>query len=410
MSDESREEVEPGAPRRLVKAVAVDEVSGTSTGSDPGDDGVAVEELPVASIDPVALAPDEVSIVSWRWDINPADSRSRNIATALRYARDHRIRFLLLDKVSLDQTLPKPDLISSVDRFARQFSKLPVIAAYDDDETRRGGKLDHVIARPWIYQEMRHYCTNPTSVTLVRARTQRSPLEFNFEDYVWCTRKQGVAANVLDVIHDPSLMYDVSDYRFIIPRLHDFLSTLSRTLCRNDFLLTCYFLLVRGYPTTNVKSSAQTFHYGIQISNSVGFDKLALERFGLLNLAAERSHESKRMIALDGKPLAIWRSRETNFGTRNWLELTPEFDATLLDGLGIGDHASQYQRYVSTFRESISVDDNSSWPLVREMVYHGASQGWQEIPLSNDSRSAHYLAAQERLDALRAQRTRGGDA
>lgn len=112
----------------------------------------------------VSTAKRNLAVVSWRWDVaplfawEPRPAFSRNLLSALRYARRAGITHLLVDVVSIDQTLAGPALVRQVVAFTALYRSVLVIAAYD---TLGENVATATMRRPWVSYEIQAYRHNP---------------------------------------------------------------------------------------------------------------------------------------------------------------------------------------------------------------------------------------------------------
>lgn len=79
--------------------------------------GILVRDLPTRSVQLPVDDISKIAVLSWRWDFDHKE-RSRNLASAVKYARSVDIRYLFADIISLDQSLDPPDLIRQVLAFS----------------------------------------------------------------------------------------------------------------------------------------------------------------------------------------------------------------------------------------------------------------------------------------------------
>lgn len=120
---------------------------------------------------------NKVAVVSWRWDLTamypwePRPRYSRNILSALIYAKEAGIRHLFIDVVSIDQRLTGDDLLRQVLGFTSLYRTIPVIAAYD---TISEDLFSVTTRRPWISFEIQAYQHNPTKIVCVKWRTSET--------------------------------------------------------------------------------------------------------------------------------------------------------------------------------------------------------------------------------------------
>ncbi|CAN9189147.1 unnamed protein product [Alternaria alternata] len=124
-----------------------------------GKDGVQ-PHLPTQMVKIPFDNPDQVAVVSWRWDGDLQTKGSRNIVSVVRVAKQRDIRYLFIDIISIDQKLSPSDLIAQVAAFSALYTKTTVLAAYDLEEQKVSGMM-YTVFRPWILNEMRLFRQNP---------------------------------------------------------------------------------------------------------------------------------------------------------------------------------------------------------------------------------------------------------
>ncbi|CAN9198238.1 unnamed protein product [Alternaria alternata] len=100
-----------------------------------GKDGVQ-PHLPTQMVKIPFDNPDQVAVVSWRWDGDLQTKGSRNIVSVVRVAKQRDIRYLFIDIISIDQKLSPSDLIAQVAAFSALYTKTTVLAAYDLEEQK----------------------------------------------------------------------------------------------------------------------------------------------------------------------------------------------------------------------------------------------------------------------------------
>jgi hypothetical protein len=123
----------------------------------------------------------DIAVLSWRWDVDPHTNSSRNAYVACQEAKRQGVRYLLLDKVTVNQDQADEDMLIERLAFAQLYREIPVIAAYDDANPRfaeltaevhgalvsLGSPFSRIMRRPWIFHEVDLYRSNPTKVTYV---------------------------------------------------------------------------------------------------------------------------------------------------------------------------------------------------------------------------------------------------
>ena len=68
------------------------------------DNGKSVRfgPLPTALLAIDSQKTEEVAVLPWRWDVDPHSSSSRNVYVACQEARNQGLRYLLLDKITVN--------------------------------------------------------------------------------------------------------------------------------------------------------------------------------------------------------------------------------------------------------------------------------------------------------------------
>ena len=74
--------------------------------------GVHPDELPRCSVKEPESLVEQAAVLSWRWDRSIETARSVNLALAVKHAQESGVRFLFVDAITVDQTLPKDQLLS----------------------------------------------------------------------------------------------------------------------------------------------------------------------------------------------------------------------------------------------------------------------------------------------------------
>ncbi|CAN9150409.1 unnamed protein product [Alternaria alternata] len=146
-----------------------------------GKDGVQ-PHLPTQMVKIPFDNPDQVAVVSWRWDGDLQTKGSRNIASVIRVAKQRGIRYLFIDIISINQKLPPSDLIVQVAAFSTLYTKTTVLAAYDLKE-KRVSDMIFTVFRPWILNEMRLFRQNPGRIVYA-GHSHQGLADLDYEDFV----------------------------------------------------------------------------------------------------------------------------------------------------------------------------------------------------------------------------------
>jgi hypothetical protein len=137
-----------------------------------GKDGIR-PHLPTQMVKMPFNDPDQVAVVSWRWDGDLQTRGSRNIASVLHCAKQRGIRYLFIDVIAIDQDLPASDLIKHVAAFSILYTKTTVLAAYDTNEIGLHAMRYNVL-RPWVLNEVQLFRQNPGRIVYVGHGNQGS--------------------------------------------------------------------------------------------------------------------------------------------------------------------------------------------------------------------------------------------
>jgi hypothetical protein len=112
-----------------------------------------------------------------------------NLAVALVHARSKCIRYLLVDIMSLDQSLSVDVVFPQVVAFEALYTKIPVIAAYDDPRPN----LEYITLQPWISSEIELMRKNPDGIAYIGHKMhQRTYVHMSFlqENFGWFPRSR----------------------------------------------------------------------------------------------------------------------------------------------------------------------------------------------------------------------------
>lgn len=311
---------------------------------------------------------DPVAVVSWRWDRDAATGRSRNVALALKHAAEAGIDYLVLDLVSIDQTLPTHDLLQSVVGLANLYASIPVIAAYDL-ERASVKRRDRTLERPWILSEMRALSRNPTTVTHVGFR--QAPRELSFANEVSVARSSGYAACVFEVLSGRVEMFEVADFRHILAEFTDAVAACYSALPRPDYLLAVFLLTACYERHQNVERRGRKVDYGFRLDvHDPGFERLGLTRFSVGPYDGRTgSYEWAHTLRLDGRPVAISRGKMTSSYDRNWIEIPQGAEDRIFDVVGLDARARRAYKTRSGLRTAfLQISEDDPTPRVRERI------------------------------------------
>jgi hypothetical protein len=346
--------------------------------------GISTQELPTETLEAPASRGGTAAILSWRWDRDPITGRSRNLALALKHGREMGLQHLLVDIVSIDQTLPKPLLLRSVVDLANLFASIPVIAAYDEEEAIMDA-WSRTLQRPWILSEIRAYCQNPTRVTYVgyrhcsdRRRTK------SFANEVSMIRSAGYAACILEILCGRVQMTDVADFAQILAEFAEPVEACHATFSRADYLLAVFLLTARYERGQAVSRVGRDVDYGFRMD--VGdpmFDRVGLTRFAVGPFLEETApYESARALTLDGQQVAVWRSKMTSSYDRNWIEVLPDAEDHIFRAVNLPPEACRSYKERSGLRTAfLRIDKAAPTPAIGERAACLARGRWlQKVP------------------------------
>lgn len=350
-------------------------------------EGIAVENLPTCQIEDPPSHVGNAAVLSWRWDREPGTGRSRNLALALKHAQETGIRYLFIDLVSIDQTLPKALLLHSVVNLANLFASIPVIAAYDE-ELATMDEWSRTLQRPWILSEIRAFSQNPTRVTYVGYRHSSSlKRSLSFANEVSVIRSSGYAGCVLEILRGRGKMTDVADFTQILAEFTELISACYSTFERADYLLAVFLLTAKYERHQTVSRSQGDVDYGFRtdVADPM-FDAVGLKRFALGPYLDETApFESARALLLNGEEVAIWRSKMTSSWDRHWIEVLPEAEEHVFGAVKLSQEARDAYKTRSGLRTAfLRIDKSAPTPSISEHAASLTQMGWlDEIPAPN---------------------------
>ncbi|KAH8629466.1 hypothetical protein IG631_16723 [Alternaria alternata] len=329
-----------------------------------GKDGVQ-PHLPTRMVKIPFDNPDQVAVVSWRWDGDLQTKGSRNIASVIRVAKQRGIRYLFIDIISINQKLPPSDLIAQVAAFSTLYTKIKILAAYDLEE-KEASDMMFTVFRPWISNEMRLLRQNPDRIVYAGHSRQGSRLMdsslvdssglYDKDSYptdscphfvallnfVWTT---SFAASIGGVLSGEIGMSDISDFKYIIPAYSHIISVAYEQMVRNDYLLTIAIFCSNFRETgTSFLSKASerlipTLKYSRYSFRIVPDDSGVPDDLGTIWVYE---------IALDGTPVADWTDRrnEGNDYRVCKFHASQGSERVIFEALGLAD--SDYEKFVAT--------------------------------------------------------------
>jgi hypothetical protein len=319
--------------------------------------------------------PDQVAVVSWRWDGDLQTKGSRNVASVINVAKQRGIQYLFIDIVSIDQTLPIDDLIEQVVAFSTLYTKMTVLAAYDmaGDDWRH---MDSTILRPWILNEIRLFRQNPGRIIYVGHARQgcsqinkqygvtqaptswenpsssRSYFDFLLE-FTW---RKTFVGSIIGVLLGDVGMTSVSDFKYMIYAYSHILSVAYKRMKRNDYLLTTAILCC-AYGGGDLEEN------GLRVERNI--EKLRYCRYSFTTVSSNSNETwAYYRISLDGTTVAYWRahrSYEQLFSRK--LDRLPSCDRVIFAALGLT--ASEYSDFVGaeeTRRACLLINNEEKMP------------------------------------------------
>ena len=330
-----------------------------------GKDGLQ-PHLPTRTVKIPFDYPDQVAVVSWRWDGDLQTKGSRNIASVIRVAKQRGIRYLFIDIISINQKLPTNDLIVQVAAFSALYTKITVLAAYDL-EGKPSFEMMYTIYRPWILNETRLFRRNPGRIMYAGHSGQgsqlmdisgeyRDPELHNKDSYptgryphfavllgiVWRT---GLMSSIGGVLCGDIGMSFVSDFKYIIPAYSHIISVAYERMERNDYLLTIAIFC------SNFTGSTPGL---ISMNPERLLPIVSYSRYSFTMLpdgvAASDIFETVRRyeVALDGIPIAQWTQSCPKAGDLylSHLHMKQGSERAIFKALGLAD--SDYEDFVAT--------------------------------------------------------------
>ncbi|CAN9481707.1 unnamed protein product [Alternaria alternata] len=282
-----------------------------------GEDGMQTH-LPTQIVQIPFDDPDQVAVVSWRWDGDLQTKGSRNVASVINVAKQRGIRYLFIDIISIDQTLPIDDLIEQVVAFSTLYTKLTVLAAYDmyGEHWRH---LESTVLRPWILNEIRLFRQNSGRIIYVGHARQgclqvrrilegletvstsyRDPHKHSYFKFlleiIW---RKTFVGSIIGVLLEDIGMTSVSDFKYIIYAYSHILSVAYQRMERDDYLLTTAILCC-AHGEGDLEES------GLRVERNI--EKLRYCRYSFTAVSSSSNGVWRfYRISLDGTTVAYWR-------------------------------------------------------------------------------------------------------
>lgn len=305
-----------------------------------------LEQLPTAVIEIEAQDIKNIAILSWRWDVDRDTNSSRNAYVACQEAARQKVRYLLIDKVTVNQDQPDEDLLVERLAFSQLYSEVPVIAAYDDPNARfaelraevhgtqvaLGTPFVRTIRRPWIAHEVGLYRSNPTPVTYVGYIRGLGCDEGGF---LWMAPRMWestLTQTILYTLAGIVGMHHIEDLRFIMPQYFDLLSAAHSQMSSNDYLLTAALLAGHASQTDE------------RINNDQSINEIAFENYSVVpgytpnDLPRTQDYYTRYDISLGDYKVAEWQTRHKFYpfeDLRVWLWILSGADERIRELLGV---------------------------------------------------------------------------
>ncbi|KAK4460399.1 hypothetical protein QBC42DRAFT_181050 [Cladorrhinum samala] len=306
------------------------------------------------------------AVLSWRWDgiITEKHQSSRNVASAIRHAKNtNTIRYLFVDQVSIDQSLPAEKLLQQVASFSTLYKTIPVIAAYDNPGG--GEEFSTTVLRPWIYSEARLFRHNPTKITYVShdAVLPVKVMGYSFSKELRAAWLGSFMKTIAGLLVGDIKMKDIGDLKFILPPLAPALAAAHKAMSPNDYLLTA-ILLCSVSAEGSVRARCDI--------TEIKFDRYTFTQ--------EHCRDGYRMcwtfrdILLDGVTVGAWRCKDNVYMDMMHYFVDASDDraaaeANILDRLPMADADRRlYAEQEAQRRAYIVLDNESGPPPVVEIV------------------------------------------
>lgn len=269
----------------------------------------ATQGLPTCTVKRSIKDLSRVAVVSWRWDGDLKDPAkgSRNIYSAIRYAKSAGIRFLFIDIISIDQSLEPHRLLPEVVAFSKLYETIPAICAYDCE----GAKPSTTMLRPWIVSEMRSLAKNQSQIVYVGHSNNESwgSDEYSLSpgriQFMWGITKSWEACfrdSICGVLSGDVGMHSTADLKYLMPELAPILTVAHSQMPEEDYLLTAAILSHLYYTPRNENGSLypfETYPFPLGTKTILNMD---YRRYSLRahESSIQRVHEKEIDIFLDG--------------------------------------------------------------------------------------------------------------
>jgi hypothetical protein len=305
-------------------------------------------QLPTASIDIEAQNIVEIAVLSWRWDVDRDTHSSRNAYIACQEARRQGVRYLLLDKVTVNQDQADEKMLMERLAFAQLYREITVIAAYDDANpgfaeltaevhgvrVALGHPFSRLMRRPWIFHEVALYRSNPTKVTYVGyIRGLGCDKERGFLDLAPRMWSATLTQTILYTLAGIVSMHHVEDFRFIMPQYFDLLSAAHSRMSSNDYLLTA--ALLAGHANSSDG----------RVNNDQSIEQIPFDQYRVGpgytpdDLPKTQDYYTRYDIYLCDRKVAEWQTRHKFYPferLRVWFRIAGSAEQCICELLGVG--------------------------------------------------------------------------
>lgn len=303
------------------------------------------------------------AVLSWRWDVDPREDFSRNVAAAALHATDSGIDYLFMDKVSLDQNQHGPALIRSIVRFSELFRSLPTLAAYDTPtQARDVQRFLHTMRRPWIVSEVLHMRFSPCTVTYVGHTSDQGVAEsFGFQHMMKRVWETSFANSLLYVLTGVCDMHDCAELPQLLPQHAGLLEALLRTMTREDALLAAAIISQTELPDDDDR-----------VNGNIDIRALGFRAFRFA-IADSEGYWENWQVLLNDKAVATWSEKDFTRDGYPRRKLKPTPDARAILGEFAGFDAQVLLLPSNLGRENISMKETKYQARVVDLSSRFAS-------------------------------------
>jgi hypothetical protein len=303
-----------------------------------GKDGMKTH-LPTQIVQIPFDDPDQVAVVSWRWDGDLQTKGSRNVASVVNVAKQRGIRYLFIDIISIDQTLPIDDLIEQVVAFSTLYTKITILATYDmygeDRRHQNSGTIIYVGHARQGCTELGGIVDDGLQVRLAASRVSVKDSYFGYLlDIIWRT---SFIESIIGVLLEDVGMSSILDFKYIIHAYSHILSVAYEQMERNDYLLTTAILC-------HTHGEHDLAEKGVQTKRNIEKLRYCRYRFTPVSSVSSGVWEYYK-ISLDGTTVALWRiGRHHQRVNTHELDQLPGTNRVIFAALGLT--GSEYEDFV----------------------------------------------------------------